>query len=388
MKSEYCRLERSCTRFISRDESIQSFAERGSVQSARGGIQLFGGPPPKVWGDRLPAPRHSRDLSEAEDVLRSLRKRHRHRASLHYTSVSAHRVRIDPDAPDAIRTSEVWSLVGALHSPVAGHSIPVGWSGRGDGLDRIRGQVGVELERDAEMLGRTRGAESGVFDVVLAPPAAAVLVHEAVGHVVEAEAYRVPRALPVRIASESISATDHALEAGGAAHYEYDDESIRCLGPLVVVREGILVAELHSRESARVAGMLPTGNGRSNSVWDKALPRFSNLVCSQGDVPEQALIDRIRRGLYIRRLANGVYNGASVEATISLAEWICNGKLTQRYISCARINEDRRVLLRAEAAADNVAFYGNSLCGKGGQLLFDVGTAAPSLLVRAVRVSA
>jgi hypothetical protein len=390
MRRDHCRLERGRTRFLAGSQVVECEFERGWAACSDGGSMRFSGPPPRSWKLRLPSPGRHRPLAAARAAVAALAAPLGGSLQLHYTAVVAHRTATGPliGSQPPLRTSAVWSLTGWLKTASNGARIPLGWSGSGDGLDWIQEGAGGEIRQCARLLSSASSAEKGVFDTVLSPAAAAVLAHEAIGHVAEACVGPRPRRLPSRIAGEAISAVDHSLEAGGPARYEYDDENVRCLGPTPVVHEGVLVAELHSQESANSSGTLPTGHGRCDSVWHRPIPRFSNLICRGGKRPEEALIDTVADGLYILRLANGVYNGASVTADITLAERIRSGKRTGTYWTGGRIEEAPDVLLRVAEVADNATFHDNALCGKAGQLLFDVGTAAPSLLLRKMRVLA
>jgi predicted Zn-dependent protease len=210
-----------------------------------------------------------------------------------------------------------------------------------------------------------------------------------IGHSAEAALERPSRIgdyLPCRIATDHLTVLDDPLAPNGPANYEYDDENVRSFNPTVVVKDGILVARLHSQVSAKAANTLSTGNGRAASALNDALPRMSNLVCKAGVVSETEMINRIRNGILIHRLADGVNNGRKIEARVILAERIRNGKKSGTFVTGGRISEGIGVLLRTIDIGNNCSFNPNSLCGKAGQLLFDVGTFAPSIRLTRLRI--
>ncbi|MBZ5506099.1 MAG: hypothetical protein LAO78_11620 [Acidobacteriia bacterium] len=367
---------------------LQCSGGRGCAKQG-GEYDLFSGPPPQSWKCDLDAPKHQSSIAETSAILKRLVLPYRGRTMLYYTAVTGNRTILDESFTSAIRSLAVWGITGFLET-LTGVRGPIGWSGRGDGLQWISDHGARELRELNIKLERATACPSGAFDAVLSPAAAAVLLHEAIGHVAEAAHLSTGQRafVPKRIASEYVSAYDHALETGGPAHYESDDENVKCLGPTHLVHQGILIRQLHSYGSAARTGTLPTANGRLSCVWKPVLPRFSNLICVPGESTEEQLVDAIHNGIYLIRLANGIYNGADVEADIVLAEQIRNGKRTGQYMTGGQIKEHAGLLLRVTGLANNSTFYNNALCGKDGQILFDVGTASPALLIRQLRVVA
>jgi predicted Zn-dependent protease len=235
---------------------------------------------------------------------------------------------------------------------------------------------------------RSEPLPGGTLPAVLAPPAAAVLVHEAIGHFAEAAPegrVDLRHRLDFRIAHESFELRDDPLEEEGAAHYAMDDDGVPARGATELVRDGRMVQLLHSAASARAMGVPPTSNGRAASVWNSAIPRMSNLLCDPGEASEEDLLDRMGDGLYLHSLAYGYGFGFRLEAQVRLAEEVKGGRRTGRYWSGGIIDEDRVVLTRA-AGLGNVSVYNrNAMCGKDGQLLYDVGTRAPAIWMTALR---
>jgi predicted Zn-dependent protease len=168
------------------------------------------------------------------------------------------------------------------------------------------------------------------------------------------------------------------MEREGAARYEFDDENVRCMGPTTIIKNGVLVAELHSKATADRAGVLSTANGRAKSAWDDPIPRASNLICTPGVTSPEELLSHLSSGFHILRLANGINNGVSVQADIVLAEQIDRGVHTGRFFSGGRIVERCTVLTNVTELGSDTEFHNNAMCGKAEQLLFDVGTCAPS----------
>jgi predicted Zn-dependent protease len=226
---------------------------------------------------------------------------------------------------------------------------------------------------------------------VLAPPAAAVLLHEAIGHFAEAAPegrVDLSHRLGFRVSSEIFHLWDDARAEGGSACYDVDDDGVPIQGPTEVVRDGRMLRFLHSAASARAMGVEPTGNGRAAAVWNPPIPRMSNLLCEPGEASEDEMLDRLGDGLYLHSLAYGYGFGFRVEAQVRLAEEVRNGKRTGRYFSGGLLDEERTVLTRAAELGNVAVFNRNAMCGKEGQILYDVGTSSPALRMTALRMSA
>lgn len=388
-------LERSQCRFIEigtrpgrRGSLCECEVERAQVVTSRGIRHCFSGPPPRGLGGRLEHLDHEEEAEAILSALKSYASEFGGRTQIQYSSVVSRRVTVGTALTPVVRDSYEWSITGQVESPRTGRLIPLGLSGRGSGLDRIPGDL-EEVLGLVEGVDRARPAHATDGPVVLTPAAAAVIVHEAIGHGAEAEAERwLPGRDPLglRVASELISVCDYPLEPGGPVNYEYDDENVRCLGPTALVQDGVLVSQLHSLASSSESGALPTANGRAASAWDPPIPRASNLVCRPGSRSRDELIENVGDGLLIHRLANGVNNGGQLEADVLLAEELRRGRRTGAYVSGGLLREEPGVLRRVVEVGNDPLFHTNALCGKAGQVLFNVGTRTPSLRLSSLRI--
>jgi len=361
--------------------------ECGRLLNENGERYLFSGPPPPSWNFCLDAPVAETQAANVQDALVNLAQSW-NQITLHYSSVVTNRVRVNNGYHAHTDTLPRWAVIGSIITSRRGHSFNIAWSGRGNGLKFLNTRA-TELEELVTAFDRANRIDEGTPEVVLRPTAAAVLLHEAVGHSVEASLDVKRNVLDngrYRVASECLTLCDNPMAEDGPAHYEVDDENVRSLGAMVVVNQGLLMARLHSRATAAAAGTLPTGNGRAASAFNEVLPRISNLICEQGESSEDEMIDRVRQGLLIHRLADGVNNGGAVSAKVILAERIEAGKRSGKFVTGGRISEGLDILLGAVEAGNNPTFNSNALCGKAGQLLFDVGTCAPSIRMASLRI--
>lgn len=282
--------------------------------------------------------------------------------------------------------SSVWSL--ALDVPLSGGRPPLRlmWSGsshRGpggehDGLEDLR-----TLARGVD---GARPTEAYAGPVVLGPLAAATVVHECIGHLAEADTPSTTLPLGTRLASELLDVVDDPMMPLGVARYEHDAANTRYLGPTTLVRSGRLVAHLHAPETAAAFGTLPTPNARAASADAPPIARMSNLCVRPGDADEEEMLDALGHGLYVHRLKNGLNNGRSVEAEIVLAEHVQAGALRGDRVSGGWLRLELTALRRVVAVGRCCRVHPNALCGRAGQLLFDVGTSAPALHLARVEI--
>ncbi|MEU6576358.1 metallopeptidase TldD-related protein [Streptomyces sp. NPDC046805] len=361
----------------------------GRLERPGAEVRIFTGPPPEPWRLPLPDPAPLDDQREVTTALTALRTRYGPGTRLHYTHMSSVRVVAGGAGSAPVpQTREVWSLTGDLRTRRAGHTVPVGRSGRGPGAVRLTAPAWLDAtDWLLAAVDRARPLEAGAPAAVLSPQAAGVLLHEAAGHFAEGAPDDTPvlsHRLRCRVASDLVCLDDDPLADGGPAHYDRDDDGITCLGRQRIVVDGVLVRQLHSAASAVRAGAMPTANGRAASVLQRPLPRMSNLVCRPGTAGLDELVENAGHGLFVHRLADGIRFGDTVEARLVLGELIRSGRRTGDYVT-GRVREKADVLTRIVELGDRSEFADNALCGKDRQMLFDVGTCAPAVRLTELR---
>jgi hypothetical protein len=392
---EVHRLERSLLLYLTFDSASPGQAavrtcsfEGGRVVGEDGASFVFSGPPPAGWDFRLPEPAELTAAGEAQRAVERVVQSWQGRSRIQYLAKSSVRIVLGGGVRGLTAESEVWALLGNVVTP-HGHVVPVGQSGRGSGIAELECEAASgNLARMLERINRSEPLPGGTTPAVLAPAAAAVIVHEAIGHFAEAAPdgrVNLQHRLGFRIATEAFNLRDDPLAEGGAAHYAVDDDGVPAQGVTEVVREGRMLRFLHSTGSARAMGVSSTGNARAASVWAPPIPRMSNLLCDPGQVSEGEMLDRMGDGLYVHSLAYGYGFGFRLEAQVRLAEEVRTGRRTGRYFSGGVIDEDRVVLTRAAELGDVAVYNRNAMCGKEGQLLYDAGTRAPAIRMTALR---
>lgn len=328
------------------------------------------------------------DGEQALVAMERLAARYQDRLALRYERVSYRRTVSYDDEPPQHSEADVWALTGSIKTE-NGHELPIGWSGRQSDL-LTSGMLHDRAAWLAETLGHAVPGKSGTQAVLLSTQAAAVLLHEAVGHFAEAAA-DVPGGLShrigTRLGTEMLMVRDDPTAEDGCTRYAADDEAVGTVGPTELVRNGVLVAQLHSRDSAKEAGTLPTANARA-ATGCRPLPRMSNLICTPGGDSSEALAERVWRGLLVHHLCYGYGVGREVGARVVLAEHIERGRRTGRYVTGLRIETRNDLFTRAIGFGDRAETNPNAMCGKAGQILFDIGTTAPEIALSSLELVA
>src|SRR5207237_1046898 len=201
-------------------------------------------------------------------------------------------------------------------------------------------QVGREAARQAVATLGAVPAPSGPQTVVLAPGWSGILLHEAVGHGLEADFIRKGTSLFAgklgeKVASELVTVIDDGTVAGGRGSINVDDEG----NPgerKVLIENGVLKGYLYDHLNAKLTGQRSTGSGRRQSFRHAPLPRMTNTYLAPGDQTPEEIIKAVGKGLYCRQFGGGqvdISNGNFV-FEISEAYLIEEGEITKP-VECA-----------------------------------------------------
>ena len=346
--------------------------------------------PPPRWGlAELSAPSDP-DMEKAARLIGDFAIALRAPVTLRYSRLVSRRRMTDHAESWQSRFIDVFALTGRI-GLADGRFMSLGWSGHGDGFARLReGPDRTRIAWIARCAGAAAPTEPGLLPALLDPQPAALVAHEAVGHFSEAAAdpaLDLRHRIGCRLAGDGFNVHDDPTLAG-AARYAFDDEGTEPIGPTRILADGVLTQQLHSRRSAEAASTLPTANSRAAQITLPPIPRLSNLVVPPGDTPRAALIDSIGSGLLIHHLSHGFSRGIEIEARIVLAEEVARGRPTGRFFSGGRVSERVDLLTRCVGRGTHSELSPNALCGKHGQILYDVGTVAPALSLSGLRIAA
>ena len=233
---------------------------------------------------------------------------------------------------------------------------------------------------------------AGEMDVVLGPGWNGVLLHEAVGHGLEGDFNRkgisaFSGRIGERVAAPGVTVFDDGSILGRRGSLTIDDEGTPT-ERTILIEDGILVGYMHDRQSARLMGMQPTGNGRRQSYAHMPMPRMTNTGMLAGDHTQAEMIASMKRGLFCANFGGGqvdITNGKFVFQCTE-AYLVEDGKITAPVKGATLIGDGPSALTRVTMIGDDFSFDpGVGVCGKAGQGV-PVGVGQPSLKITGLTV--
>lgn len=233
--------------------------------------------------------------------------------------------------------------------------------------------------------------KGNTYTVVIDPILSGLFVHEAFGHLSEADmTYENPDLLEVmtlgrRFGSPELQIFDGAAPAGHRGSYYYDDEGVAAT-TTQLIEDGVLVGRLHSRETAGKLGESPTGNARCLNYHYPPIVRMTNTWIGRGKTPVAELFSGIKEGVYARNWLGGMTNGEMFTFAAGEAWMIRDGEIAEPVRDVNLSGNVFTTLADIEAIGDDFFWDESGGCGKGGQSGLPVGCGGPSLRIRNVVV--
>jgi TldD protein len=235
-------------------------------------------------------------------------------------------------------------------------------------------------------------APAGAMEVVLAQGDSGILLHEAVGHGLEADFNRKGTSnysgqIGNMVASELCTVVDDGTVDNSRGAINVDDEGNEGRNNMLI-EKGKLVGYMHDQLSAKHFDVEPSGNGRRQSFRCMPLPRMTNTSLLGGDHDPKEIIESVKRGVYAVKFSGGQVNISNGDFVFSLTEGylIEDGKITAPLKGVNLIGNGPEVLR-------NVTMLGNDFersdgiwtCGKDGQSV-PVGVGTPTIKISEITV--
>ncbi len=234
--------------------------------------------------------------------------------------------------------------------------------------------------------------EGGEMEVVLAAGNSGILLHEAIGHGMEADCNRKGISIYADkigkpIAESFVTIVDDGTLPNYRGSINVDDEA-NDSQKTYLVEDGILKSYMHDRISAEYYKVKPTGNGRRQSFRFPPLPRMRNTYMLPGPHSKEEIIKSVKKGLYAESFTNGaVYIGAGdFTFYVATGRMIENGKLTRPVKDINIIGNGPEVLKNVVMVGDDLKMYeGGGYCGKEGQRVL-ISDGLPTCKVSSITV--
>ncbi|NWF93502.1 MAG: TldD/PmbA family protein [Syntrophaceae bacterium] len=266
------------------------------------------------------------------------------------------------------------------------------------GYEPVAGTMGFELfdlhppeevaeaaTRRALLMLSARRAPMGRMAVVLSSEAGGTMIHEAIGHGLEADLAQqglsvYSKKIGESVASRLITVVDDPTLPQKRGSYAFDDEGV-ISRRTVLVEEGVLKGYLYDRLAAMKDGVQSTGNGRRESYQHKPIPRMSNTLIVPGKAKPEEIIRSVEKGLFVKKMGGGQVNTVNGDFVFEVSEGylIEKGVVGEPVRGAILTGNGPKVLKEIDMVGDDLGF-GIGTCGKDGQGV-PVSDAQPTLRI-------
>jgi len=301
---------------------------------------------------------------------------------------------------DGLVTSDVRPLVKCTCLAIAEKSNirEAGFSGGGGrvGLEYFQSQlspetIGEDAAQEALHLLKASPSPAGEMPVVLAPGHSGVLIHEAVGHLLEADFIRKKTSifwdkLGKNVASPQVNIYDDPTIPYFRGSYNMDDEGT-APKKTALIQQGKLSGMLQDRLSATLMKKPLTGHGRRQDFTCIPIPRMSNTYIDKGSEDPEDIIKSVEKGFYAHKYQGGqVEDSGKFTFSVSSGFLIEKGKLTRPVKQATLIGTNIDILNKIEMVGFDLKFgLQTGTCGKEGQAA-PVCDGCPTLKISAMTV--
>ena len=253
-------------------------------------------------------------------------------------------------------------------------------------VETLHDQVEEMSQRASELLAAPQ-VKGGEYTVVCDPILAGVFVHEAFGHlsesdfVYENDNMRQIMVLGRTFGGKHLNVVDGAAVPDLRGSFKYDDEGTLATRTYLI-REGVLVGRLHSRETAAKMGEQPTGNARAINYQYQPIVRMTNTFIEPDGTTFEEMISDIKEGVYARNWYGGM---TSMEMfTFSAAEsyMIRDGKIAELMRPVVLSGNVFTTLANIDVIGNDLDMNEGGGCGKGGQSPLPVSNGSPHIRIQ------
>jgi len=277
---------------------------------------------------------------------------------------------------------------------VDGNNVQRAYESTGD-LRGFENALGAEercerVKRRAVELLSAKPIEAGTYTVIVDPKLCGVFVHEAFGHLSEADyVYENPRLREImrpgrRFGRDLLNICDDGSLAGEAGFVAFDDEGVPTRRtPLI--KGGVLAGRLHNRETAARMNEQPTGNARAISHAHPPIVRMTNTYMEPGELSFEELLESTEDGVYAKGMLGGQTNMEMFTFSAEEAYRIRGGRLAEKLREVVLTGNVFKTLADIDAVANDLTLHGGlGGCGKGGQSPLRVADGGPHCRIRNV----
>ncbi|HEX9862562.1 MAG TPA: TldD/PmbA family protein [Candidatus Bathyarchaeia archaeon] len=229
-------------------------------------------------------------------------------------------------------------------------------------------RIGEKVAKLAVEQLKAKSPKGGVFPVVLGSNVVGVFVHEAFGHLAEADLALsggvLANNLGKKIASDVVTFYDDGTINGAFGSFKYDDEGVPAQKTLLI-KDGVVAGLMHNRETAAKFNAAPTGNARAEDFRVEPIIRMRNTFMAPKDHSLEELIEGVREGYYFKSFRGGQANiDGTFQVGIQEAYEIVNGEIGEPVRNASISGNTLETLFKVDAAGKDFELWPGR-CGKG-----------------------
>lgn len=232
----------------------------------------------------------------------------------------------------------------------------------------------------------------GKYSVILDPKLSGVFIHEAFGHLSEADfVHENPRMKEIMelgrdFGPEILNVYDEGDRPELSGYIPFDDEGVLPASTALITK-GVLSGRLHSRETACKMDEELTGNARAIGVMRQPIVRMTNTYIDNGTSTKDEIFDAVDEGIYAVDVIGGQTNLEMFTFTAGYGHIIKNGKSGKMFKDVILSGNVFNTLKNIKMIGnDKEMFGGLGGCGKGGQSPLPVSFGGPHMLVEDVLI--
>jgi TldD protein len=233
-------------------------------------------------------------------------------------------------------------------------------------------------------------APAGTYTVVLASDAGGTLIHESVGHGLEADLNLKGMSvysgrLGQKVASELITVLDDGTDPGKRGTQAMDDEGTQT-HRTVLIEKGILKTYLSDKKHARKLGIPESGNGRRESFRHLPICRMTTTMIAPGRSDPAAILASVKDGIFVKGMGGGQVDVVSGNFAFEITECyrIRDGKQAEPLRGATLVGQGPKLMSEIDMVGSDLG-YSVGTCGKDGQGA-PVADAQPTLRIPSVVV--
>jgi TldD protein len=258
---------------------------------------------------------------------------------------------------------------------------------------QLADKLADEVVNRAVILFDAQQPPAGEMPVVLGPGVTGILLHEAIGHGMEADFNRkgistYATMIGKKVAEPFVNIVDEGITPHQLGSVNVDDEGTPGQKTLLV-ENGILTSYLHDRISAKHYKVKPTGNGRRQSYQHFPIPRMRNTYMLAGESSPEDIIKSVKNGIYVQDISNGQVKIGEGDFAfyVSQGKMIEDGKITKPVKDINIMGNGPKMLQNVTMVANDLKLNtgGTGSCGKDGQSM-PVSFGLPTCLVKSMTV--